>query len=509
MCKKELVIFTTFTIICFVGIFVCCLLNLMFSINNSKYEYKNIFKVVELVDYRDIFYGQFLTDIEFGKELENKSDYNSSLRIQNICYIGKCILESKSVDVKNCSKACFEQSKVCFYGEEECLENKCRDAYWSYEDSECYEFNRIKKWRNTEMYNDSKIFEFIPNTQFKTKDEICDNGYRKCGIINKNEDFLCLKEDYSDFKCPINKIIILSNNKTPSDNFKYKKYKIGESKNIFITNENTNDYLISDLYINFDKDDDDSNFQLIDKDSYLNFSKYNKVSLEWRRESSSFSRLNVVQYHSGFTVNQMRIYQRAFSQRAELYTKEKLEEMNLKANSCKGLLLNLGVFLLGYYSLFANCMSAHICKDNNRYDDMTPMMYVIFFYIFFSPFILVSFISFIITIYKIFIYNKFSSMIYINEYKNFSSQRESYLDISIYYNKAQFINLLIIMLIIIFYPIIVKKALEKKNSPKGEIKIENITGCDSYNLCSNSDNYETPQSQDIGRTYQGETPYYQ
>ena len=437
MCKKELVIFTTFTIICFVGIFVCCLLNLLSSINNSNYEYKNIFKVVELVDYRNIFYGQFLTDIEFGKELENKSDYNSSLRIQNICYIGKCILESKSVD------------------------------------------------------------------------KICDNGYRKCGIINKNEDFLCLKEDYSDFKCPINKIIILSNNKTPSDNFKYKKYKIGESKNIFITNENTNDYLISDLFINFDKDDDDSNFQLIDKDSYLNFSKYNKVSLEWWRESSSFSRLNVVQYHSGFTVNQMRIYQRAFSQRAELYTKEKLEEMNLKANSCKGLLLNLGVFLLGYYSLFANCMSAHICKDNNRYDDMTPMMYVIFFYIFFSPFILVSFISFIITIYKIFIYNKFSSMIYINEYKNFSSQRESYLDISIYYNKAQFINLLIIMLIIIFYPIIVKKALEKKNSPKGEIKIENITGCDSYNLCSNSDNYETPQSQDIGQTYQGETPYYQ
>ena len=65
------------------------------------------------------------------------------------------------------------------------------------------------------------------------------------------------------------------------------------------------------------------------------------------------------------------------------------------------------------------------------------------------------------------------------------------------------------MLIIILYPIIIKKASEKNYSSKGEIKIENITECDSYNLCSNSDNYETPQSEDIGQIYQGETPYYQ
>ena len=261
MCKKQLEIFAVFSIICFVGIFVYCLINMHFSFENDRYEIKNIFKVVELLDYRNNFYGKFLIDIEFGKELENKSDYNSSLRIKNLCYIGKCILKSKSVDIKNCSKACFQQSKVCSFGKEECLENKCRETYWNYENSECSEFNRLKKWRNTEMYNYSKIFEFIPYTQFKTKDEICDNGYRRCGKINKNDDFLCLKEDYSDFKCPINKIIILPNNKTPSDNFKYKKYKIGGSKNIFITNENINDYLISDLFINFDNDD--YNFQLL------------------------------------------------------------------------------------------------------------------------------------------------------------------------------------------------------------------------------------------------------
>jgi hypothetical protein len=72
MCKKELAIFTIFTIICFVGIFVCCLLNMNFSYKNNKSDYQNIFKEVELLDYRNRFYGKFLIDIEFGKELEKK-----------------------------------------------------------------------------------------------------------------------------------------------------------------------------------------------------------------------------------------------------------------------------------------------------------------------------------------------------------------------------------------------------------------------------------------------------
>ena len=460
MCKKEVALFITFTFFSFAGILTCSILNMIFS--TFPLKEKNIFKMINLINYKNKFDVKFLNDIEFGKELENKSDYNSSIEIKNLCYLGKCILESNSIPINNCSKACFEQSKVCFFGEEECLENECQISYRRYYESECHEFNRIKKWRDTEILKDSKIFEFIPYTQIKTKDEICDKGYRKCGKINEEEDFLCLKEDYSDFKCPINKIVILPNNKTPSDNFNYKNYKIGD-KNVLITNEHTDDYLISDLFINFGADHDDSNFQLIDKDSYLNFSKYNNISLEWWRKSSSIAKLNAVQYHSDFTVKEMRKNQESFNEKNELYSKEKIEEMNLKANRCNGLLLTFGICELAYFILFVNCMMACCFGDKNRDNKFIPMKYVILFYIVLSPFILLSMISFIITTYKIFVYNKLSSMKYINEFKNFSSKNKSYLGILIYYNKAQFINLLIILLIIIFYPIIIKKTTVKKN----------------------------------------------
>ena len=57
----------------------------------------------------------------------------------------------------------------------------------------------------------------IPN------DGNCTSGYKKCGIVNNNKDYLCLKED---FDCPINSIIIQSNNITPGN--EYKSYEFGK-----------------------------------------------------------------------------------------------------------------------------------------------------------------------------------------------------------------------------------------------------------------------------------------
>ena len=51
----------------------------------------NIFKMINLINYKNKFDVKFLNDIEFGKELENKSDYNSSIEIKSLCYLGKCI----------------------------------------------------------------------------------------------------------------------------------------------------------------------------------------------------------------------------------------------------------------------------------------------------------------------------------------------------------------------------------------------------------------------------------
>ena len=264
MCE-ECEISTSFCFISmlwFGGIFVASILNMINSIEGNKYS--KAFIEVKLTDYKSKVKTEFLFDFDFGKELPIKNYYTSSLKIEEICYTGTCISESKITEIKNCSKACFEQSKDCFNGEEKCSQYKCRKTYWKEKESECREFNRIEKWRDTEMYKDSEKFKFIPYTQIKTKDEVCDKGYRRCGKVNEEEDFLCLKEDYSDFQCPINKIVILSNNNTPTDNYNYKKYKIGD-KNIFYTNEKTDDYLIIDLFIDFDiDDDDDSNLQLID-----------------------------------------------------------------------------------------------------------------------------------------------------------------------------------------------------------------------------------------------------
>ena len=130
------------------------------------------------------------------------------------------------------------------------------------------------------------------------------------------------------------------------------------------------------------------------------------------------------------------------------------------------------------------------------------------------------------------IYKQYASMEYIDEYKNYengrySSYREeelSYnLDNSIFYNYAQFINLSIILLIVILYPIIIKITSPKDES-YNEIKkedynykaqcMENKSGItpqyDSDNLCPTaSGNYGAPQPGFNNQSYHGETPYYQ
>ena len=428
MNKEVSASFLTYSILTYIAIFTASLLNMIFSVINPKDT--KAFKEVNLTDYNSPFNQYFLEDIEFGNELSNQSYYNSNLTISEICYMGTCKLESKSIKIRNCSKACLEQSNICYYGNEKCLENKCEIIYSKYSESECYEINRIKKWRDTEMLKNSEKFKIIPYTQIKAKDEICDKGYRRCGKVNEEEDFLCLKEDYSDFKCPINKIVILSNNNTPTDNYNYKKYKIGD-KNIFYTNENTDDYLIIDFFINFDTDDDDdSNLQILDKDSYLNFSKYNIISYSYSKDYPRV-KLNAVQYHSNLTVKEMKKYQEIFKKRSEMYSHEKIEEMNLNVKNNKGLLEGLGIaafasfagigfYFIIFYPVAFQCGNRCCCKN------ITPMKRVLTFYIVFFSLIPLSFISFIITFSKLLVYQKYSSMEYIDEYKNYEKNRYYY-----------------------------------------------------------------------------------
>ena len=83
----------------------------------------------------------------------------------------------------------------------------------------------------------------------------------------------------------------------------------------------TDDYLITDLFINFDDDyDSKSNLQLIDEDSYLNFSKYNNINM---KKIPSKVKLNIVQYLSNFTAKEMKAYQEKVDEKKENYSHKK------------------------------------------------------------------------------------------------------------------------------------------------------------------------------------------
>ena len=137
MCEDVSGSFIIYSVLSFITIFTASLLNMIFAIINNPKDVK-VFKEVILTDYNSSFNEFFLENIEFGKELSKKSYYSSTLEIKELCYRGTCKLESKSIRIKNCSKACFEPSKDCYYGEIKCLENICDKTFWEYDEGECH-----------------------------------------------------------------------------------------------------------------------------------------------------------------------------------------------------------------------------------------------------------------------------------------------------------------------------------------------------------------------------------
>ena len=61
-------------------------------------------------------------------------------------------------------------------------------------------------------------------SQIVPKDINYTSGYKKCGIVNDEQDYLCLKNEYD---CPINSIIINSSRELPGED--YHSYKLGDN----------------------------------------------------------------------------------------------------------------------------------------------------------------------------------------------------------------------------------------------------------------------------------------
>jgi hypothetical protein len=445
-------------------------------------------------------------DLKFDLELSGNDDYGIHGRKEEKCYTGICVLDNEVIETYNCSYACLNEINDCYYWGELCKTKKCKKYSWKISsESACVELNVINKWRNTEMVKYMKDFGVIPLKHIIPKNQNCKEGYKKCGKINENDDYLCLTEDS---ECPINSLIIKPNNITPTGNYNYKSYKLG-SNYLFYTNEKIEGYIATNLLVNFDKENTPQNYEIIDRDSIANFSIYNPlVSFRWY-EHPSEAYLNLVNFKFNYTYQEMLKMQEDLKERNQIYSKENLEAMNLEVLKYKYILMGFGiaacsafvgtiVYFIPIYGAIFECGDRCSCCTCDLCIDMTPMKRIIHLYLGSFPTVCLPFVSFILTIIKKITYNKYSSMKYINEYDSSEKFQES-----IMYNDMQFICLIIAIFFIIAYPILVK--ITSPKSDKNDNLLSSLKKTNNNNkICTEL----TPSGQTNCDGFQGETPYY-
>lgn len=447
-------------------IFITSLLNLIFAITIpkggafSRSKYYNNYE-----NYKKAKTFNFLYDFNFAEEIQSNDAYSSSLSIKKKYIEGTCNLNLTKYPSLNCSEACVDDLKECYYKEDKCDSFQCNEYSNDGSDRIYVEYNKINKWRNTEMYKYYESYEVQPYFQIKPKNGKCQTGYRKCAKINEDEDFLCLDEDVFEFKCPINNIVVKWDNIPPNDGCKYTSFKMGD-KYIFYTNEKSNNYIIKDFYITFDDDKYDyNNWKLTDRDLYTNFTKFNKISFDRSSEKPQFASLNAIKLNLNYSYNEIIKSQKKY-EKMKIFSNEKIDEMNSKVKQYKNILMVFGIVNLSivvFYLVFVLPIYHGGCQDGTRCEadckceleccvDITPMKRVFHHYIFFAPHIGFSFVGFIMTFIKFIAYMDYSSMDYIEEV-----EVDDDFEISNLYNTIQFICYSINIVIIILFPILVKK----------------------------------------------------
>ena len=482
MCENKYIstsfcIISTLTIIIFT---VLIFLNMIFSVLTPD-EFKT-FKDVELTDYTKLINYEFLLDMDFGTDLIETSDYGTEETFEDICYLGNCDINNNKIETYNCSLACLNSLEICFNNENKCEKKECQTTpSWNKtNNSACNGFDRISKWRDTQIFKNIVKYDVNRYAHIIPKNGTCIAGYQKCGKINENEDYLCLIED-EKYGCPINDIIIKSDNQSLGPY--YRSFQLGD-KYIFISNNKTDNYLITNLAISLNETSK-KNYEIIDKDNFSNVLIYNPYFLYNSSKNPELVYLNAVQFKLDYTYEDMLQYQEKYKER-KIYTKEKIEELNLEVEKYKTALKGIGVealafhFFISFYFLFIysgiyGCGNKCPCNCILCYD-ITPMKRVVHFYIAYSSQIVSSFLSFFFTIAKKITYNNILSMKYINEYRNSTSsssrdkESNDYLSSSILFNNAQFIVLLISIILIVLYPILIKLTSPKNYYEYSEAK---------------------------------------
>ena len=128
MCNGESVSksFRSLSVLFFLAAFVLTLLNMIYSINNPK-NFK-AFKYIELTDYTKSINYSFLIGLNFGEDLMDSDDYGSIGTIQDICFLGTCIINDRKKTTYNCSLSCLKEIDKCFDGDNLCESKEC-DTY--------------------------------------------------------------------------------------------------------------------------------------------------------------------------------------------------------------------------------------------------------------------------------------------------------------------------------------------------------------------------------------------
>ena len=567
-CPNISASFLTFSIITYVAIFTLTLLNMIFSILTPGTN--ETFKMLNFTDYSQTFSQPLLFNIDFGEKLSYKDDYGlSNDYTTSVCYTGYCKEGNIYYSTPDCTLACFNSLENC-YDELRCPSTSIYcDSSNNYNNrhdpnNKCIIHNIIYKWRNSEIKKEISNIEFIPLKHIIKKGQNCESGYKQCGRVN-NKDYLCLDDEY---ECPINKIVI-DENITPPTDFNYKTKTIGD-RYIHFTNENIEDFMYQDLYVDSDarKNQSQSLLVEIDRDALANLVIYNPYIYngDYNRYSKNAkwidpkdkAYLNQVKFQTTKTLEEMKKLQEESLKRAT-FTPTKIEEMNENVGSFTGALMGLGIASFSAFAciaiFFIPIYSANDCGNGCSKDcdcglcqNITPMKRVLLFYIICSPTVIFSIFAFFVTLSKKSTYSEYSSMEYINEYKNYliedfyyydeGKEKYIYFDKSITYNNAQFCVLLIIVILLILYPILVfLTSIKREESPSIEDinkaastnnkknKINSSTELNSYNNSgynsSYSNNYAQPQQPIYMPSqppynppppqpvYQGEQPYYQ
>jgi hypothetical protein len=483
--------FIAFSVITYLALFVLTMLNMIFSILTPKN--KETFKMTTFTNYKQEFSLSFLVNMEFGKDLSNRDNYGiTSGATTNVCYTGKCSNDNKYFwSTPDCTQACFESLTSCYNSDN----TKCKymSCIHYRENSDpnykCITHNKIYKWKDYEIKKEMANFKYIPYYHIINSGQSCEPGYDKCGKIN-DRDYLCLEKN-DDYGCPINKIVVNKEENQPSDNFNYKTQKIGD-KYIHFTNDNVNGYIYTSLYVDSDyKRNSSSSLELLDSDEFKQFLSYNPYIYngDFNRYSNWPETINEdwsaylykVRFISDKTSEEIKSLQKEYEENIKIYKSEKIEEMNNNVKSYTGVLMGFGIAsfsLLPFIAMiFIPLYSSFDCGKQCSCDcckNMTPMKHVLLFYLICSPTVIFSIIGFFVTLSKKSLYNEYSSMKYIDRYKNyemdfFDEEKYVYFEKSITYNNAQFIILLIILVFIILYPILICLTSRKKEeSPSVE-----------------------------------------